>query len=169
MKNFKTIFRNVICVALALVLASAATITVSTEAQAASKGYFFKYEKTKATPGKAAAKFIKAAGKAKSSKKANSCATKGYDYTYEYDDFKLGTYTTTKTVGAKEYVSYIELTSDKVSTAEGIKIGSSESLVKSKYKTAKKNFGVYTAIKGNTKITIAIDNGKASEIKIMKK
>ncbi len=165
MKSRVFSMKNVMCLMLALVLAFGSVCAVS----AASKGYYFTYNKVKATPGSKAASFIKAAGKATKTTKTNSCATKGYDYTYKYADFTLTTYTEKKTASATQYVRSIQLVTDKVKTAEGIKIGSTESAVKKAYKGAKSLGGVYTATKGSTKIVIAVKDDAVTDIMIMTK
>lgn len=165
MKNWKNVLRVTACLFLTMVIALADVQGVF----AATRGFYFKYNGEKAMPGSSAEDFLEAAGAAKSTSKTNSCATKGYDYKYEYEDFILNTYTNDKKKNAKQYVNSIVLTSKNVKTPEGIKIGSKEKTVKKKYRNAEKNFGVYTKIKGNTKIIITVDDGKVSKIEIVLK
>lgn len=164
MRDYKGLCKKILC----LLVAAVITISVVEPALAATKGYYFSYNKAKATPGQSAAAFLKAAGEADSVKKTNSCATKGYDYTYEYKGFTIVTYTNTKKKNAKEYVSSIKITSSDVKTAEGITIGTKESTVKKKYKNAKKKFGVYSHKKGKTIINITVEKKKVTAIEIIK-
>lgn len=165
MSAWKHALRVTICLLLTAVCAAAAV----SDAMAAPRGYYFEFQKKKATPGASAEPFLEAAGEAQKTTRSNSCATKGYDYTYEYEDFILRTYTKEKKQGAAQYVSGIVLTSKEVKTPEGIKIGSKEKTVKKKYKNAKESFGVYTKTKGKTKIVIAVEDGKVSGIEIVLK
>lgn len=132
----------------------------------AASGYKFKNKGVSITIGSNARRFIKKAGKCTRTAK-KSCAYNGEDITYKYDNFTLTTYSTKK--GGKEYVNSITFTNSKVSTKEGIKIGSTEKQVKKKYKKAKENFGVYTATKGKSKIIITVDDGVVSAIKYVSK
>lgn len=161
-------YRGLLKKFLYMVVVMAIALSTVEPVLAASKGYGFSYNNEKIAPGQAASKFLKAAGEANSVKKSDSCATKGYDYTYEYDDFTIITYTEEKTKKAKQYVSSITFKSSNVKTNEGIKIGSKESTVKKKYKGAKKKFGVYTSKKGATIINITITKKKVSAIEIIK-
>ena len=154
-----------LCICMAFVLVASGFTPV----QAASKGYSFKYKKVSIKPGDSAEKFLKKAGKPDSADRANSCATEGYDYTYDYGSFILTTCTKNKKKKAKQYVCSIKLVTDKVKTAEGIKIGSTEKQVKKKYKNAKSKYGVYSATKGKTKITIEVTDKKVTAIEITKK
>jgi hypothetical protein len=108
-------------------------------------------------------------------KKTNSCATKGYDITHTYSNFTLKTSTDSKTSKAAETVTSITLTTSKVKTAEGVKIGDTQKTVVKKYGKGKNNFGVYTYTKGSTKINIEFDStspkasSKVTGIEIIKK
>ena len=161
-------FRMMQC-ALAICLALTFVCGVAQPVGAATKGYGFTYNKVTVRPGDDAAKFIKSAGTYDSMKKQNSCATKGEDFTYAYEDFTLVTTTNDKKKNAKQYVTSITLKTKDVKTQEGIAIGSKEKDVKKKYKGAKSKFGVYTKTKGKTKICITVDGGVVSEIQILKK
>lgn len=132
----------------------------------AAKGFYFRYKKVAAVPGKNAEKFLKKAGKPNKKERGDSCLTDGYDYIYEYDSFRLSTYTEEKSEDAIQFVSSIELTSDQVKTPEGVKIGSPEKTVKKKYKHANKKYGIYTKVKNHTKIVITIKRKKVAGIMI---
>ncbi len=133
----------------------------------AASGYKFKYKGVSITIGDKATRFIKKAGKPKSKTEKKSCAYGGKDRTYKYSYFTLTTYS--KTDNGTEYVNSITLTSSKVSTREGIKIGSTEKQVKKKYRKAKENFGVYSVTKGKSKLLITVDDGKVTKIQYVAK
>lgn len=156
----KKIVKNglVLLVLMALIISN---FTVS--AQAKSNGYKFTYKKATVYMGGPAKKLIKKAGKPKSKKAKKSCAYKGKDRTYKYKDFILYTYSNSDK-GA-EYVNGITFLTAKVSTKEGIHIGSSYSDVKEKYGSAKDRFGVYTYKKGNCKLQIEVTNNAVSNIR----
>lgn len=130
---------------------------------AKSKGYVFSYKGVTVSIGGAAKKIIKKAGKPKSKKVKKSCAYKGKDRTYKYKDFILYTYSNSDK-GA-EYVNGITFLTSKVSTKEGIHIGSTYKSVKKKYGKAKDNFGVYTYKKGKCKLQIEVTDDVVSNIR----
>lgn len=165
MKNLKKWFQKGISLLMAVVVC---TTLSSNYASAASKNFEFTYDKVTVSVDSAAAELIEKAGKANDTKKVKSCAYKGYDRTYEYDDFTLKTYS--KTTRGKEYVSSIILTSGDVATKENIKIGSTEKEMLKAYGKAKGQFGVYTFTKGKTKLVIELDDSdKVAYISYMAK
>lgn len=157
---------KVLSLALAFVMVIASVLPTQVKA---ARGFSMKYEKTTVTPGDKADKILDKAGEPKSTKKKNSCATEGYDYTRTYKDFTLYTYTKTKKKNATEYVSRIKFLTDDVQTSEGLKIGSTEKTLKKKYRGAKENFGVYSKTKGKTKINITVSKEKVTSIEILVK
>lgn len=92
-----------------------------------------------------------------------SCAYKGKDRTYKYKDFILYTYSNSDK-GA-EYVNGITFLTSKVSTKEGIRIGSPYSSVKKKYGEVKDRFGVYTYKKGKSKLQIEVTDDVVTNIR----
>ena len=133
-------------------------------AQAKTKGYKFKYKKVSVYMDGPAKKLIKKAGKPKSKKVTKSCISKsGKDYTYKYKDFILYAYT--KTANGAQYVSGITFLTSKVSTKEGIHIGSTFDDVKKKYGSGKDNFGVYTYKKGKCRLQFEITDDKVTNIR----
>lgn len=139
------------------------TATPQTELQAKSKGYVFVYKKaTVSMDGKAKA-LIKKAGKPKAKKVKKSCAYKGKDRTYKYRDFILYTYT--KSDKGAEYANGITFLTDKVSTKEGIHIGSPYSDVAKKYGKGSEKYGVYTFKKGSCKLQIEVTNEVVTNIR----
>ena len=145
----------------------ALTVLIPSNASAKSKGYKFKYNGVSVTVDQKAKSFIKSAGKPIKKKTTKSCAYKGKDRKYTYNDFILTTYSK-KNKGA-EYVLSISLRNGNVSTKEGIKIGSSEEDVVKKYgkkydsvSLAVNNMYVYK--KGTCKLKIAVKNSKVVAI-----
>ena len=136
-------------------------------ARAAAKGYKFTYKKVTVYMGAPAAKLIKKAGKPKSTKVAKSCAYDGKDRTYKYKDFILYTYSNSD--NGPEYVAGITFLTKKVSTQEGIKIGSSFSSVKKKYGNTKDYLGVYTYKKGDCKLQLEVTDGVVTNLRYTKK
>lgn len=126
-------------------------------------GYGFSYKGATVYMSGAAKKIIKKAGKPKSKKVKKSCAYKGKDRTYKYKDFILYTYSNSDK-GA-EYVNGITFLTSKVSTKEGIHIGSTYASVKKKYGKAKDNFGIYTYKKGKSKLQIEVTDDVVSNIR----
>lgn len=160
MKKLTKIFMSLLLV----VSLVAGTCAVNVDA---ASGYSFKYKGVSISINSNAKKFLKKAGTPVKKTEKKSCAYAGKDRTYQYKDFTVTTYS--KSDKGTEYINSITLTSSKVSTREGIKIGSSEKDVKKKYKKAKENFGVYTATKGKTKLLITVDDGKVTAIKYVAK
>lgn len=146
-----------------LVLVVAVLImAIQVPAQAAPKGYVFKYKGVSASMHGTAAALMKKAGKPLSQKRSKSCAYEGLDGTYVYKDFTLTTYS--HSAQGTEYINSITLRTNKVSTKEGVKIGSPYNTVVKKYGKAKDNFGVYVYTKGKTKLQIEITDDKVSQI-----
>lgn len=143
---------------LALVISSMPAL-----AKAKSKGYKFTYKKATVYMNGPAKALIKKAGKPKSKKVKKSCAYNGKDRTYKYKDFILYTYSNSDQ-GA-EYVNGITFLTSKVSTKEGIHIGSSYSSVKKKYGNAKNRLGIYTYKKGTCKLQIEVTDNVVTNIR----
>jgi hypothetical protein len=148
----------VTCLAAVLLVGS---LTMSV--QAASKGYQFKRNGVTISMHGAAKKFIKKAGKAQKTKVSKSCAYDGKDRVYQYKDYILYTYS--KSDKGAEYVNGITFRTSKVSTKEGIKIGSTEDDVLDTYGKAKPSYGVYTYKKGKSMLQIEVEDGKVTNIR----
>lgn len=146
-----------------LVLMAFVMSNFTVRVQAGSKGYKFTYKKATVYMGGPAKRMIKKAGKPKSKKVKKSCAYEGKDRTYKYKDFILYTYSNSNK-GA-EYVNGISFLTSKVSTKEGIHIGSSYREVKKKYGNAKERFGVYTYKKGKCKLQIEVTDDEVTNIR----
>lgn len=151
------------CLAAVFCIASLCTV----QAEAASKGYIFKYKKVSVQMHGNATDFLKKAGKPISQKKSKSCAYSGLDATYIYKDMIVTTYS--NSVNGTEYVNSITLRTDKVQTKEGIKLGSSYNDVVKKYGKGKENFGIYTYTKGKSKLQIEIEGDKVKKITYLAK
>ncbi len=132
-------------------------------ARAKSKGYVFSYKGATATMDGKANKLMKKAGTPKAKKATKSCAYKGKDYTYKYNDFILYTYSNSDK--GKQYVNGITFLTSRVSTKEGIRIGSTLEQVKKKYGKGSEKFGVYTFKKGNCKMQIEITDDEVTNIR----
>lgn len=166
MKKMK---KKIIVIGMSLLLATGFLTEGSslTAGRAAAKTFGFTYKKATVKIGGAAKKLIKKAGKPLKKKVKKSCAYKGKDRTYKYKDFILYTYSNSES--GPEYVNGITLLTSKVSTKEGIRIGSSFASVKQKYGKGKNSFGVYTYKRGKSKLQIEITDDKVSNIRFIKK
>lgn len=156
----KTIGKQLMVLCMAFVLT---VLAAAAPASAKAKGFVFKYKGVSVSMNGAAKKLIKKAGKPKKKIVKKSCAYKGKDRTYTYNDFQLKTYS--KSNKGKEYVSEIRFRTSAVSTKEGIKIGSPQKSVIKKYGKATPKFGVYTYKKGKGKLQIIIENDKVTAIR----
>lgn len=157
-RDGKTVKFLVICMAMVLITGS-----IYAPAQAKSKGYKFSYKGASVYMKGPAKKIIRKAGTPLAKKVKKSCAYKGKDRTYKYTDFILYTYS--KSEKGKEYVNGITFLTSRVSTKEGIRIGSTLSQVTKKYGKAKGRFGVYTYKKGSCKLQIEITDNKVSNLR----
>jgi hypothetical protein len=110
-----------------------------------------------------ATKFLAKAGKAQKTKVSKSCAYDGKDRVYQYADYILYTYS--KSDKGTEYVNGVTFRTNKVSTKEGIKIGSTEAKVLKTYGDAEAEFGVYSYKKGKSILQIEVENGKVTNIR----
>lgn len=93
------------------------------------KVYSFKSGSVTITPGADMSSILSALGEYKSYDESTSCAFDGLDKVYTYSGFSIQTYPD----GDKDYVYIITLTSDLVSTPEGVSVGSTKSDVIAAY------------------------------------
>lgn len=156
-------FKGILKKAAAVCLAAVLVVGSAVQPAEAASGYQFKNNGVTVTMHSPAKNFIKKAGKPQKTKVKKSCAYKGKDRTYQYKDFILYTYS--KSANGAEYVLGITFRTNKVSTKEGVKIGSPESLVKKKYGNAKPKFGIYTYTRGTSKLQFEVTNKKVSNIR----
>lgn len=92
---------------------------------------------------------------------AASCAFQGLDKIYYYNGFELGTYPKQD----KDYVSYVNLLDDSVSTDQGIYLGSTMENVIAAYGEAYAEEGdSYVYRKGETKLTFILEEGVVTAI-----
>lgn len=166
--NGKQVRKRLAAAGMSLVLAAGALSAggVPVTAQAAVKEFKFTYKKVTVQIGGPAKKLIKKAGKPVKKTAKKSCAYKGKDRTYKYKNFILYTYSNSDK--GPEYINGITFLNAKVSTKEGIRIGSKYSSVKRKYGKGKNSFGIYTYKKGKSKLQIEVTDNKVTNIRYIK-
>lgn len=92
---------------------------------------------------------------------AASCAFQGLDKIFYYSGFEVSTYPN----DGVDFISAVDLVDDSVSTPEGISIGSSLEDIKAAYgENYTEESGLYTFVKGETKLTILVENNAAAAI-----
>ena len=127
----------------------------------AEAGFVFTYNGTDITMNAPAADIVAALGEPKSYTEEASCAFEGLDKTYYYGSFYLQTYP----MEDVDYVYSMWLVDDSVSTPEGIYIGAPEAQVESAYGADSYNgTNAYIVTKGDSKLTVIIENGVVSSI-----
>ena len=132
-------------------------------AQAKSKGYGFRYSGKTFYMNDKADKLLEKLGDYDKRTKKKSCAYDGEDITYTYKDVKVLTYSNKR--GGQEYIQSIIFRTDKVKTAEGIKIGSDEQDVKDAYnKRARAVAGRYTFKKGKMSLVIRVKDSEVTAV-----
>ena len=90
-----------------------------------------------------------------------SCAFQGTDRIYTYDGFQITTYPLNDT----DYISSVMLTSDAVSTAEGLEIGGSkEDMIAAYGEDYAEETGQFTYTKGDSQLVILIENDLITSI-----
>ena len=125
------------------------------------EGYHFTVKGTKISMHAAAAPIVSALGEAKNYTEQTSCAFEGIDKTYYYGSF----YMTTYPVKDVDYVFSLWFADDSVTTEEGIYIGATQAAVEAAYGAAGYNgSNAYVMTKGQTKLTIIMNNGVVSSI-----
>lgn len=117
--------------------------------------YAFSVNGTDAVPGADASPVLAAAGSYLQFSESGSCGGfEGTDKVYTYNGYRI--YTTPAENG--DVISKIELTSDAVSTKEGIKVGAATAQIISAYgESTKPDAYVYTA--GNTVLQFTVRDG----------
>lgn len=125
--------------------------TRQTQTAQEEQGYVFKSNETAVVMGAEAAPILQALGAPSETFEQDSCAYQGKDIVYLYDGFEVSTYP----VNGKECIASVYITSDKVSTPEGIKLGSSyEDMVKAYGKSYKEENGVYRYTSGTAELAV---------------
>ena len=132
-----------------------------TDAGATTDGYSFENNGTTIPMNVDAAPLTKALGEPVEYFEAASCAFQGLDKIYYYNGFELGTYPN----GDKDYVSYVNLLDDSVTTDKGVYLGSTLGDVKAAYGeeyTVDGSSYVYRL--GDTKLTFIIEEDLVTSI-----
>ncbi len=128
------------------------------------KGYLFEAGNGEVAVDMPMEEAMAALGKEKDYFEAASCAFQGQvDKTYTYDHYEVKTYPSED--GSKDFVSYINLFDDTVSTQEGVYIGDDVEKVKEAYGegyTENNNALIYE--NNGMKLQFLIEDGKVSGI-----
>lgn len=130
---------------------------VSDAVNAKVAGYVFSYNDVDVVMDNVAEDVIKGLGKDYKYFEAASCAFEGLDKSYKYGDaFTVGTYPK----DGKDYISYVYLMNNTVSTKEGLKVGDSIENMKKIYGDAKADeTGGYSYSKGNMSLNVITADG----------
>ena len=127
----------------------------------AKDNFVFTYNGTAIMMDVEATDIVAALGDPKSYTEETSCAFEGLDKTYFYGSFYLSTYP----MGDKDYVYSVWFADDSVSTAEGIRIGSTKAQVESAYGAAAFNgSNAFVMTKGDSTLTIILKDGEVSDV-----
>lgn len=130
---------------------TAAETTEAETAAAAAAGYIFVAGNVTVTMGAEAAPILEKLGAPEKTFEQDSCAYQGKDIVYTYKGFEISTYP----ADGKDCVSSVYVLDDSVSTAEGIKIGSTAADVREAYKDRyTEEFGVYRMSDDTTELII---------------
>lgn len=143
-------------------IATVATKESAANADSNTNGeYVFNYNGATVQMNKDAAPIIEALGSDYQYFESNSCAYQGMDKIYAYTFFSVYTYPS----GDKDMISSVELKSDTLQTAEGIRIGSKESDVDEKYGSNFTVNGITRSYEiGDTKLSFVITDGVVTGI-----
>lgn len=108
-----------------------------------------------------AAPVIAQLGQPQSYTEETSCAFDGLDKTYYYGSFYLSTYP----LDGRDYVYSVWFVDDSIATEEGVRIGSTQSEVDEIYGSDSYNgTNAYTLTKGDTKLTVILEDGAVGSI-----
>lgn len=125
------------------------------------ENFSFTYNGTIITLGAEAAPIIDALGEPRSYTEEPSCAFDGMDKTYYYGSFYLSTYP----MDDQDYVYRIWFADDRVSTEDGIQIGSTQAQVEAICGADCFNgTNAYTRILASSRLTILMEEGIVSSI-----
>ncbi len=131
------------------------------------ESFSFTYNNTKLVPGEEAQAAIKAIGETYEYFESPSCAYVGMDRCYTFPDFTVYTYEDAEGV---EHILKIVLTTDIVSTEEGISIGDPTDEVLSVYGTDyPNNNGAYIFTKGSTNLCLITKGTEVTSIQYISK
>ena len=124
--------------------------------------YTFVYNGVAISPHTDATPVVEALGEPKSYTEEASCAFEGLDKTYYYGSFYLATYP----MDGKDYIYTIWFADDTVTTAEGIRIGSTQAQVEEVYGAdAFNGTNAFEMTKGNSRLTVLITDGVVSGVR----
>lgn len=159
---------GIIAVAAVVVLAVVLVIVMGnsggetpTPTEPAKDNFVFTYNGTAIMMDVEATDIVAALGTPKSYTEETSCAFEGLDKTYFYGSFYLSTYP----MGDKDFVYSVWFADDSVSTAEGIRIGSTKAQVESAYGAAAFNgSNAFVMTKGDSTLTIILKDGEVSDV-----
>ncbi len=160
---------GVIAVAVLLVVLAVVLVVVMgnsgedtpTPTEPAKDNFVFTYNGTAIMMDVEATDIVAALGTPKSYTEETSCAFEGLDKTYFYGSFYLSTYP----MGDKDFVYSVWFADDSVSTAEGIRVGSTQAQVEKAYGTAGFNgSNAYVMTKGDSTLTIILKDGEVSDV-----
>lgn len=129
--------------------------------QSTENGYAFSYQEVTIPMNIDAARLVEALGEPVDYFEAASCAFQGLDKIYYYNSFELGTYPN----GDKNYVSYVNLLDDTVTTDQGISLGATLSELKDAYGedyTVEGSAYIYRL--GETKLTFIVEGDEVKQI-----
>ncbi len=138
-----------------------ASDTTEKSSGAVTEGYSFDYNDVNIPMNVDAAPVVEALGESVDYFEAASCAFQGLDKIYSYSGFELGTYPN----GDKDYVSYVTLLDDSVSTDKGIYVGSTLDEVTAAYGneyTVEGSSYVYRL--GESKLTFIVEDDMVAQI-----
>ena len=107
---------------------------------------------------------VEALGEPISTFEAPSCAFQGTDWTYTYDGFQINTYP----LDDVNYISSVVLTSDAVSTPEGLEIGGTlEDMVAAYGEDYVEEYSQYTYTRGDSQLSVLIEDGAITSIEYL--
>lgn len=126
--------------------------------------FYFESNGVRFSVGDGADSVTKALGEARRVSRAESCAGVGEDIIYIYNGFRILAYSD----GGETKITSIELTSDAVSTPEGIGIGDGEDAVIRAYGVPSKRDGkVIEYESGGVKLRFSFSEGSVRSIKYL--
>ena len=129
--------------------------------QTATEGFAYEYQEVTVPMNVDAAPIVEELGEPADYFEAASCAFQGLDKIFYYNGFELGTYPK----GDKDFVSYVNLLDDTVTTDKGIYLGSTLEDMKAAYGEDYSNEGTaYVYHKGETKLTFIVENNAVTQI-----
>ena len=135
------------------------------EEETKNENYFFEIKGVRICVGDDAREMISELSRPNRESRAPSCAGVGEDIIYIYDGFRLLAYFE----NGKETVVSIELTSDAVSTPEGVGLGdSAESVLKAYGAPRHREEEIFEYESGGIRLRFALSDGIVTSIKYLK-